>query len=160
MHEWNGLVVVHAVAATLAIVLGAANLARRPHGDAAHRMIGRTWLVLMYFVAGSSFWIQQIRPGNFSWIHGLSAFTIVTLTLGWWFGHRGNRFAHAANMTGTYLGLWGALVGVVAVPSRLVPQAFQDSWWSMTALVAGILAIGLGLVFAVTRMMQVRTGRS
>lgn len=156
MHEWNGLVVIHAVAATLAIVLGAANLARKPRGDKAHRVIGRVWLASMYFVAGSSFWIQQIRPGSFSWIHGLSAFTIVTLTLGWWFGHRGNRFAHAGNMIGTYLGLWGALIGVVAVPSRLVPQAFQNSWWAMTLLVTGIIAIGLGFVLILTRAMQAR----
>lgn len=154
MHEWNALVVVHAIAATLALVLGAANLARKPRGDLAHRVIGRTWLALMYFVAGSSFWIQQLRPGNFSWIHGLSAFTIVTLSLGWWFGHRGNRVSHAANMIGTYLGLWGAFIGVVAVPSRLVPQAFQDDWWSMSLLVVGIVSVGLGLVLVLTRTMQ------
>ncbi|RNL61349.1 DUF2306 domain-containing protein [Nocardioides marmoriginsengisoli] len=156
MHEWNALVATHAVAATLALVIGGANLVRTPRGDRAHRVLGRTWLVVMYFVAGSSFWIQQLRPGNFSWIHGLSTFTLITLTLGWWFARHGNRPAHAGNMIGTYLGLWGAFIGVVAVPSRLVPQAFQDDWWAMSLLVSGIVMVGLGLVLVVTRALQPR----
>ena len=82
----------------------------------------------MYFTATSSFWIQQLRPGSFSWIHGLSAFTIVTLSLGLWNARRGRVRAHAGNMIGTYVGLWGAFAGVAVVPSRLVPQAFQANW--------------------------------
>ncbi len=78
------LVATHAVAATLAMVLGAVNVLRRRRGDAPHRFIGRVWLVAMYFTAFSSFWIQDLRPGSYSWIHGLSAFTIVTLSLGLW----------------------------------------------------------------------------
>jgi uncharacterized membrane protein len=153
-HAWNALVVVHALAAGLALVVGAANLVRRPKGDLAHRIIGRTWFGSMYFVSISSFWIQQLEPGRFSWIHILSAFTICTLSLGWWFARRGNRIAHAGNMIGTYLGLWGAFIGVVAVPSRLVPQAFQDSWVAMSALTLGLVAAGLGLVAAAVRYAE------
>jgi uncharacterized membrane protein len=153
-HSWSVLIATHAVAATLAIVLGAVNVLRRPRGDLPHRVIGRTWLVFMYFTAGSSFWIQQIRPGNFSWIHGLSAFTIVTLTLGLWNARRGNVRAHAGNMIGTYAGLWGAFVGVVAVPSRLVPQAFQQNWAGMALLTAVIIAVGLAFVAVVIRLLR------
>lgn len=160
MRDWDALIVIHAVAATLAVVVGAVNLARRGRGDAAHRLIGRIWLASMYFVAGSSFWIQHLRPGDFSWIHGLSAFTLVSLSLGWWFARHGNRPAHAASMIGTYIGLWGALIGVVAVPSRLVPQAFQDSWWAMSVLVLAIVAAGLGIVAVATRMMRVQVGET
>jgi uncharacterized membrane protein len=156
MHHWNVLIAIHAVAASLSLVLGAANLARRSYGDLPHRVIGRTWLVLMYFTAGSSFWIQQLRPGNFSWIHGLSAFTLVTLTLGWWFARHGNRPAHAGNMIGTYAGLWGAFIGVVVVPSRLVPQAFQDDWLAMATLTLGIVLVGLGAVAVVVSMLRPR----
>lgn len=152
-HSWNALIVTHAVAASLAMVLGAVNLARRRRGDAAHRVIGRTWLVVMYFTAGSSFWIQQLRPGNFSWIHGLSAFTLVTLTLGLWNARQGNIPGHAGNMIGTYLGLWGAFLGAVAVPNRLVPQAFQDDWAAMALLTAGIVAVGLAFVWVVIRLL-------
>jgi uncharacterized membrane protein len=152
-HSWNALIVTHAVAASFAMVFGGVNVLRRTRGDAPHRAIGRTWLVLMYFTALSSFWIQQLRPGNFSWIHGLSAFTIVTLSLGWWNARRGNIRAHAGNMIGTYAGLWGAFIGVTAVPSRLVPQAFQSDWFGMSLLTAGIVAVGLAAVAGIIRLL-------
>jgi uncharacterized membrane protein len=136
------------------MVLGAVNLLRRKRGDLPHRVIGRTWLGVMYFTAISSFWIQEIRPGNFSWIHGLSAFTIVTLSLGLWNARRGNIPAHAGNMIGTYLGLIGAFVGVVAVPSRLIPQSFQSNWLGMAAITALIIAVGLSFVALVIRRLR------
>ncbi|MEO6414083.1 MAG: DUF2306 domain-containing protein [Pedococcus sp.] len=152
-HSWNLLIVTHAFAASFALVFGAVNVLRRRRGDRPHRAIGRTWLVLMYFTAFSSFWIQQLRPGNFSWIHGLSAFTIVTLSLGLWNARRGNIRAHAGNMIGTYAGLWGAFIGVAAVPSRLVPQAFQQDWLGMSVLTAGIIAVGLAAVAVLIRLL-------
>lgn len=152
-HVWHPLVITHAVAATLALVLGAVNLARRPKGDSPHRVIGRSWVGLTYFTAFSSFGIQMIRPGSFSWIHALSVLTIVTLTLGLRDARRGNARGHAGNMIGTYLGMWGAFIGVVAVPSRMVPQAFQQSWLAMTALTAAVVLVGLGLVALVIRVL-------
>jgi uncharacterized membrane protein len=44
---WTVLIGTHAVAATLALVLGATNLIRRRRGDLPHRTIGRAWLVFM-----------------------------------------------------------------------------------------------------------------
>ena len=152
-HSWNVLIAIHAFAASFAMVFGAVNVLRRKRGDRPHRTIGWIWLALMYFTAFSSFWIQQLRPGNFSWIHGLSAFTIVTLSLGWWNARRGNVRAHAGTMIGTYAGLWGAFIGVAAVPSRLVPQAFQSSWAGMSVLTAGIVAVGLAAVAVLVRLL-------
>jgi uncharacterized membrane protein len=152
-HDWTLLIATHAVSATLALVLGGANVLRRRRGDRPHRTIGRAWLVLMYFTALSSFWIQQLRPGHFSWIHALSAFTILTLGLGLWNARRGRVRAHAGNMIGTYAGLWGALVGVAVVPSRLVPQSFQSGWLAMTVLTLLVVAVGLTVVGAVIRLL-------
>ncbi len=152
-HAWSVLIALHATAATLALVVGPVNVLRRPRGDRAHRVLGRVWLVLMYFTAGSSYWIQQLRPGSFSWIHALSTFTLITLTLGLWNARRGRIRAHAGNMIGTYLGLVGALVGVVAVPSRLVPQAFQSDWLAMLGLTAAVVATGLALVGLIIRAL-------
>lgn len=152
-HSWNTLIVIHAVAASFAMVFGAVNIARRRRGDRPHRTIGWIWLGCMYFTAFSSFWIQQLRPGNFSWIHGLSAFTIVTLSLGLWNARRGNIRAHAGNMIGTYIGLWGAFIGVAAVPSRLVPQAFQDNWFGMSMITLAIIAVGLLTVAGIIRVL-------
>jgi uncharacterized membrane protein len=156
MPGWTVLVAAHAVAATLAMVLGAVNLVRRRRGDRPHRVIGRTWVVTMYLTAVSSFWIQEIRPGRFSWIHGLSVLTIVTLTLGLWSARRGKVAAHAGNMIGTYLGLIGAFLGVVVVPTRLIPQAFQHNWLGMAAITALIVGVGLAFVAVVTRVLNQR----
>jgi len=156
MHGWTILIATHAVAATLAMVLGAVNLLRRRRGDLPHRIIGRTWIGAMYFTAVSSFWIQEIRPGNFSWIHALSVLTIVTLTLGLWNARRGRVAAHAGNMIGTYLGLLGAFIGVVVVPARLIPQTFQQNWLGMTVIAALVVGAGLLFVAAVTRLLDRR----
>jgi uncharacterized membrane protein len=147
------LVAGHAVAATLAMVLGAVNVVRRRRGDPAHRLIGRVWVVATYLTAGSSFWIQELRPGSFSWIHGLSLLTLVTLTLGLWHVRRGDIRSHAANMVGTYLGLVGAFVGVVAVPTRSVPSAFQQDWLGMTVVTAAVVGAGLAFTWVVARLL-------
>lgn len=152
-HAWSVLVAVHALAASFGLVLGAVNVFRRRRGDGPHRTIGWIWVGLLYFTAASSFLIQTIRPGSFSWIHALSTLTLVTLTLGLWHARRGQVRLHAANMIGTYLGLWGAFIGVVAVPERLVPQAFQASWPRMGLLTAVIVVLGLGLVGAIVRFV-------
>ena len=154
-HAWSALIVLHAAAAAFSLVLGGANLSRRPKGDRPHRAIGWVWAGLMYFTALSSFLVQMIRPGNFSWIHALSVLTLVTLSLALWCAHRGNVRGHAANMIGTYIGLWGAFIGVVAVPDRLVPQAFQSNWAGMGALTLGIVVTGLALVAALVRVFPV-----
>lgn len=144
-HAWTILVVLHTLAASLGLLLGGVNALRRRRGDGPHRVIGWTWVALMYFVSFGSFLIRMIRPGQFSWIHALSALTIVTLSLGLWNARRGNIRQHAGNMIGTYLGQWGAFIGVVVVPTRLVPMAFQASWWRMSLLTLAV--VGLGVLF-------------
>lgn len=151
--HWPLLVAAHTVTASLSMVLGAVNLLRRPRGDRPHRVIGRTWVGLMYFTALSSFWIQELRPGNFSLIHGLSVFVMVTLTLGWLGARNGDLRAHVGNMVGSYLGTIGAFVFVVAFPDRHVPQAFQQDWLGMTLTTAAIVAVGLLFVAVVTRLL-------
>ena len=116
------LIAAHAAGAALALVLGAWQLIRRPRGDRAHRRVGRVWVVAMYWTVLSSFFITELEPGHFSWIHGLSALTFVTLTAGTWAAVLGRIAVHRQFMTGSYLGLLGAFAGAVAVPSRDIPQ--------------------------------------
>jgi len=106
----------------VALVLGAWQLLRRPRGDRVHRRVGRVWIVAMYWTVLSSFFITELEPGRFSWIHGLSALTFVTLTAGTWAAVLGRIGVHQQFMTGSYLGLLGAFGGAVAVPSRDIPQ--------------------------------------
>jgi uncharacterized membrane protein len=78
----------HAFAAMTAFVLGAVQLAA-PKGTLPHRTLGWIWIALMAIVAGSSFWIHQIRlVGPWSPIHLLSIFTLLMLPLGVWMAHR------------------------------------------------------------------------
>lgn len=118
---WTVLIIIHAVTASLSLLLGAFQLLRPKKGDRFHRMVGRTWVVCMYTVCVSSFFIQGVEDG-FSWLHALSLFTIMTVSLGLYSAIKGNIAAHKANMIGSYFGSVGAFVGVIAVPTRRIPQ--------------------------------------
>jgi len=132
------LIAAHAAGASLALVLGGWQLLRRPRGDRAHRRVGRVWVLAMYWTVLSSFFITELEPGRFSWIHGLSALTFVTLTAGTWAAVLGRVAVHRQFMTGSYLGLLGAFLGAVAVPSRDVPQLLVHRPLVFTAAVAAV----------------------
>lgn len=138
---WTLLIALHAAGATLAVVLGGFQLLRRRRGDLLHRRIGRLWMGDMYWVALSSFGIKRLDPGHFSWIHGLSAWTILSLSLAIWSARRGNIRAHGGWATGSYLGLVGAGIAAVAVPSRLVPQTAMHAPWALLAALLGVTAL-------------------
>ena len=72
---------VHAFAAMAAFVLGAVQLTA-PKGTIPHRLIGWTWVALMFVVSISAFFIHEIRLwGAWSPIHLLAIFTLVMLPL-------------------------------------------------------------------------------
>ena len=97
----------HAFAAMGAFVLGLVQFAA-PKGTLPHRTIGFVWVGLMLVVAGSSFWIHQIRlVGPWSPIHLLSIFVLVTLPLAVW---RARRHAVADHRRIMILLFSGALV--------------------------------------------------
>lgn len=145
----------HAAGAALALTLGALQVCRRTKGDHAHRWVGRAWVVLMYWVVLSSFGIRELDPGHLSWIHGLSAFTFVTLTLGLVFAVRGDIRQHRGFMTGSYLGLVGAFVGAVAVPQRDIPTFAVDDPLGFGTAVAVLLG-ATAAVYAWCRRSEAR----
>lgn len=94
----------HAFAAMAAFVVGVVQLAA-PKGTLPHRTLGWIWIVVMAIVAGSSFWIHQIRlVGPWSPIHLLSIFTLVMLPLGAWMAHRHRVADHRRIMILTFTG--------------------------------------------------------
>ena len=121
MHPWTPLLLSHVVAALTSVVLGGYQLWRRQRGDARHRLLGRTWAVLLLWTAITSFWIRDINDGAFSWLHVLSVVTLVTVTLGVVNAVRGNVPAHRGNMVGSWLGSVGAMAAALAVPARMIP---------------------------------------
>ena len=122
MHRWTLLIALHAFGAVVAVMIGAVVLRRRGKGGRVHRRLGTFWMVLMLWVVLSSFWIKQLHPGHFSWIHGLSVWTFISLVLAYWSARTGRRQLHRGWVVGTYSGLVGAGVAAMAFPVRLAPQ--------------------------------------
>lgn len=72
---------IHAFAAMAAFALGIVQLVA-PKGTLPHRTLGYIWVTLMVVVAGTSFWIHDLRMwGSWSAIHLLSIFTLAMLPL-------------------------------------------------------------------------------
>lgn len=144
LDRWDPLILLHAISATYALVLGAFQIIRRRRGDRPHRIIGWSWVAAMAFVIASSFWIRTIT-GGFGWLHALSLFTAGTVTLGIVAARRHNVKAHRSFMIGSYLGLLGALFGVLAVPERRIPETaihYPGLFAVFVAAVVGTAAAG------------------
>src|SRR3954470_3866304 len=122
MAGWTPLIALHAIGATFSLAVGAMVMLRRRKGDRAHRRVGRLWMAAMYWTAGSSFGIRALHPGHLSWIHGLSAWTLVSLTVALWAARTHRRRLHRDFVVGSYFGLVGAGLAAMAFPVRLAPQ--------------------------------------
>jgi len=115
------LIALHIALATLALALGVAVLLRKK-GTPSHKLLGRVWVAAMVGVAASSFWIFEIRRGaGPSFVHLLSAWTLVSLALAVRLIRRGDVRAHKGFMVGTFLGLMGAGLGALA-PGRALSR--------------------------------------
>ncbi|WP_426443003.1 DUF2306 domain-containing protein [Bradyrhizobium genosp. P] len=110
----------HAFAAMAAFVLGTVQLAA-PKGTLPHRTLGWIWVILMLFVALSSFWIHQIRLlGPWSPIHLLSIFTLVMLVLGITAARRHDVRTHKFTMIGIFFGALVIAGLFTFVPGRIM----------------------------------------
>lgn len=90
-----------------ALPLGAWLLWRPAKGDAAHRIGGRVWALLMIVTAIDSFWIRTIT-GGIGPIHLFSVLTLVQLPRAIWFARCGQIDRHLKTMRGVYFGLLAA----------------------------------------------------
>src|SRR3954453_14822100 len=141
MDSWTVLVAAHAAGATLAVLLGGWNLWLSRKGDLLHRRVGRLWFVTMYWVAFSSFGIKRLHPGHFSWIHGLSAWTIVSLTIALWAAATHRIDLHKGFVVGSYFGLVGAGLAALAFPQRLLPQTAVHAPIELLAALAAMTVV-------------------
>ncbi|MFC7849292.1 DUF2306 domain-containing protein [Arthrobacter sp. NPDC057388] len=147
MEPWNVLLASHVIAALFVLAIGPVQIFRRRR-DRIHRTMGHLWVSAMYYVCFSSFWI--VSDGHFSWLHGLSAFTIVTVTLGLVSAVRRNIPAHRGNMIGSYVGIAVAFGFAVSVPGRAIPRLLAEDL--PTALfVAVLVAASVAVVFVSLR---------
>lgn len=153
MDSWNALLASHVIAALFVLAIGPLQILRRRR-DRIHRSMGYLWVAAMYYVCVSSFWI--VTEGHFTWLHGLSAFTLVTVTLGLVSAIRGNIPSHLANMVGSYAGIAVAFVFAVAVPGRAIPRLLADDA-STGVYVAALVVLSVAVIF-VSLKLGARSG--
>jgi uncharacterized membrane protein len=112
-------IAIHLAAAATALVLGGWIL-RAPKGTPMHRSLGRTWVALMAITALTSLWIPSFL--QFGWIHVFTLIVAIGVPLAVIAIRRGNVAAHRRAMLANFIGLTGAMMGVL-VPGRIVGNA-------------------------------------
>lgn len=112
------IIQIHAYSAIAALIIGCIVFFRKK-GTPVHKATGRVWVLLMVFVAISSFWIKT--DGHFSWIHLLSIWTLISLSLAVYFIRKKNVRRHQGFMIGTFIGLFIA-GGFTFLPARIMGQ--------------------------------------
>ncbi len=114
---------IHIASALGALVLGTVVLAM-PKGTPQHKLMGRSWVVMMLVVTVGSFSIRMIEDdGAMSWIHGLSIFTLVAMVYAIVMIRRGNRRAHLSAMIGCFIGVIVA-GAFTLLPGRMIGEFF------------------------------------
>ncbi|MFC7455619.1 DUF2306 domain-containing protein [Brachybacterium sp. GCM10030267] len=136
MDTLTPVIAVHAVAALYVLLLGPLQILRRRR-DRAHRMLGTSWVVAMVVVCVSSFGIMD---DGFSWLHGLSIWTLICLVLAIGAIRLHNVPTHRGFMVGSYLGTLGAFAFAALVPSRLIPQLLRSEPLVVAATVLAVAA--------------------
>jgi uncharacterized membrane protein len=114
-------VVVHVIAALVCLFLGAVVLTAKK-GTRRHKILGRAWAGIMFFIAFTSFWIGD----DFSYIHVISVWVIfglimAILAIRFIGGRRGVKI-HRGFMIGNYIGLWAAAIPAFITEGRLMHQ--------------------------------------
>jgi uncharacterized membrane protein len=122
--QTSGVIQAHVAAALFALVLGVVMLAHSK-GTPSHKTLGRVWVALMLTVAVTSFWIHsQSAFWGFSWIHGLSIFTIVALAVAVQRIRRGDVLGHRIAMVTTFFGALIVTGAFTLLPGRIMGRVF------------------------------------
>ena len=115
---------IHVASAISTFLVGLYLLSGLPKGTKTHRRIGWLWVTTMAITAVSSFFLVGLNGNTYSWIHGLSAWTVIMLPFGVVAARRHNVKSHASNMRGMFLG--GMLIaGLFSfLPGRMMWHLF------------------------------------
>jgi uncharacterized membrane protein len=114
---------VHVFAAVAALGLGAVMMTSRK-GARFHRAAGWTWVALAGTVAVSSLFIVGLNGDHWSWIHILSALTIVSLPLAVLAARRHHVTLHRRQMMGLFYGGFVIAGAFTFLPGRLMWRVF------------------------------------
>lgn len=142
---------IHAGAALMALVLGPVALYRQRR-DRTHKTVGYIWVIAMFTVALSAFFIHSFAVmGPFSPLHGFAILTFWSLWQGLYHARAGRIEAHQAALRGLYW--YGLLIAGLAnfLPDRRINQVVfggnDDLGW---------IVIGLGIGLIIARLMRKR----
>ena len=104
------IIYAHATLALLAVPLGLYILLTKK-GTKQHKMLGRIWVIFLIIVSLTAIFIQTINPGQYSWIHLLIPFTLVSLIYSIWNIKKYKKtkierykYSHMYSMIGVYVG--------------------------------------------------------
>lgn len=150
-----GLGTAHVVAASIALVVGLAVLARRK-GDSWHVRLGRLYVAAMLAVAVPVLFVYDItgRPGPF---HVLAVLSLLTTALGWLSVRRRGRshpgvVPHATFMSWSWIGVLTA--GVAQLANHEWPG--ESPWPVLVVVGVATLAGAVAVPRFVSRALVVR----
>jgi len=75
-----------------------------PRGTRRHRQLGYVWVVALGSTALLTFWIRTVNHGNLSYIHLLSAFTLVQVPRIVWSARQHRHAAHRRSVRAMVIG--------------------------------------------------------
>ncbi|KQS02143.1 hypothetical protein ASG11_15275 [Sphingomonas sp. Leaf357] len=101
--EIPAIVWAHLLTIMIALVLTPTMLLRR-RGDRPHRVLGTIWVVAMLATALISFGVRQTNHGGFSFIHIISAWTVIQVPIIWWSARTHNIVRHRRSVRGMVIG--------------------------------------------------------
>ena len=104
------IIYAHVTLALLAVPLGTYIFLTKK-GTKQHKMLGRIWVIFLIIVSLTAIFIQTINPGQYSWIHLLIPFTLVSLIYSIWNIKKYKKtkierykYSHMYSMIGVYVG--------------------------------------------------------
>jgi uncharacterized membrane protein len=117
----SGLVQFHVATVAVALLLGPVQFLL-PKGTRWHRVFGWVWAAAMLSTAIATFFIRDMRDGQFSPIHIFSVMTLIGVPVALRVA-RIKAMSHARAMVGLYIGL--LIAGVTAIaPGRVIWEMF------------------------------------
>jgi len=143
----------HVATVVPAAFLGAWLLAR-PKGTPVHRLLGKIWMGLMLVTSLSTFFIHEIRlVGDFSPIHLISIYVIVSSFMAVRAARRHKITEHRRTVAGMYLGGIVIAGAFTFLPGRIMST-------SLIALASGsgsiVLVAVLAFAFIAAGMLAIR----
>ncbi|MEZ5946534.1 MAG: DUF2306 domain-containing protein [Hyphomonas sp.] len=101
--EASLMIKLHVTGAISAFIIGTV-LLTGVKGSGLHRKLGYSWVVAMAVTAISSFFIIGLNGNSYSFIHGLSAWTIIALPMAVAAARRKDIKTHRKDMAGMFTG--------------------------------------------------------